>query len=142
MPTVTPADSIAQYIATDLALGVLGTTVFEEQMADASDGSVDTAICVYSMPGQPPDLSVGVGTNTIDYPAFQVVCRSLDAATALANDLAIFQDLHGKAETTVHGTYFTLITAIQSAPVSLGRDPRQRFLFARNYRTIARGTAR
>lgn len=135
-------DSIATYIATDLGLGTLGTDIFEDALPDAADGSIDTCIAVFNMPGAPPDLAVGIGQTNVDRPSFQTVCRSLSADTALANDLAIFQALHGLAAQTVHGTYFILVSAIQSAPTPLGRDEKQRLLWARNWRAIVSGATR
>lgn len=134
----TPTDSIAQYVATDLAIGALATVVFEEHLPS----DPDTAVCVYSTPGSQPGLSVGVGMNTVDYPSFQIVSRSLDAGTAISNEQTIYEALHGLTEQTIHGTYFNLIYAAQSGPASLGRDEKQRFMFARNYRAITRGVAR
>ncbi|HKS90707.1 MAG TPA: minor capsid protein [Tepidiformaceae bacterium] len=132
-------DSIAQYVATDLSLGTLGSTVFEDSMPDAADGSIDTCIAVYNVPGAAPDLTQGDNT---DRPSFMVVCRSLSADTALANDLAIYDALHGLTETSVHGTYFLLIAAVQSAPTPLGRDEKARLMWARNFRAIVRGVTR
>lgn len=131
-------DSIAQYIATDLNLGALGTVVFEDNLPDQPD----TAICVYSLPGQPPDLAVGIGMTTVDRPGFQIASRSLSADTAIANELTIYQALHGLASQTIHGTTFVLVAAVQSGPMGLGRDEKQRFVFARSYRTITQGAAR
>lgn len=135
----TPVDSIAQFIATDLALGTLGGTVFEDSMPDASDGSLDTCIAVYSLPGAAPTLTQGDDT---DSPSFQVACRAVDAGVAVAHDQAIFQALHGLTETTVHGTHFKLIAAAQSGPTPLGRDDRQRNLYVRAYRALVSGVSR
>ena len=138
----TVANSIAQYIATDLGQGTLGTDVFVDAMPDASDGSIDTCVAVYSLPGQPPELAVGAGQTTTDRPGFMVACRALDPATAVANELAIYQALHGQAAVTIHGTYFILIASAQSGPTPLGRDARQRNVYTRSFRTMVRGLAR
>lgn len=135
-------DSIAQFISTDLSIGTYPGTIFLDSMPDASDGSLDTCIAVYNLPGQAPDLAVGAGQTTTDYPGFMVACRSLSAATALSNDLAIYQGLHGQASVTIHGTYFVLIAAAQSAPMALGRDEKQRLAYSRSFRAIVQGVAR
>ena len=135
----TPLDSLATYIATDLAVGALGTVVFEDQMPDAADGSLDTCVTVISTAGAPPALTTGDDT---DYPGFLILSRSLSADTAIANLQTVFAGIHGLYEQTLHGTHFKLISAINSAPMSLGRDEKQRFLYSWAYRGIVAGTAR
>ena len=134
-----PLDSLATYIATDLAVGALGTVVFEDSLPDSSDGSLDTCVAVISTAGAPPALTTGDDT---DYPGFLILSRSLSADTALANLQTIFHGIHGKTETTIHGTYFKLIYAISSSPMGLGRDERQRFMFSQAFRALVRGVSR
>jgi len=135
----TPLDSLAQYIATDLGVGALGSIVWEDTMPDKSDGSYDTAVAVISAGGQAPALTILDDTN---YPSFLILSRSLDADTALANLTTIFQGIHGVHETMIHGTYFKLIAAITSGPMGQGRDEKQRFVFSWPFRTMTRGITR
>lgn len=130
-----PLDSLAQYIATDLAVGALGTVVFEDNQPDQPD----TCVTVYSAAGGPPTLTRGDDTDT---PGFQIRSRSLDADTAKTNLRTVFQALHGLTETTLHGTHFKLIWFTQSSPVPLGRDEKQRFEFVQNLRAMVQGVSR
>lgn len=134
-----PVEALADYIATDLALGTVGTNIFLDYLPDASDGSLDTAIVVYSTAGAPPTLTQDDDT---DSPGFLIACRSLDADTARGNEQTIYQALHGLTETDVHGVHFKLLYAIQSGPTPLGRDEKQRFIFHRAYRAYVRGATR
>lgn len=131
----TPLDSLATYIAIDLGVGALGSIVFEQSLPDQPD----TAVCVYDTGGGPPTLTQGDNT---DSPSFQVVSRSLDTATALANLATIFKALHGLTEKTLQGTHFKLLWALQSNPVSLGRDEKQRASFSQNFRALVAGSSR
>lgn len=130
-----PLDSIVAYIAADLEVGAVGTVVFLENMPDQPD----TAVCVYDTGGAPPTLTQGDDT---DQPSFQVVARSLSAGTARQTMQTIFQGLHGMTETTIHGTHVKLLYALQSNPISLGRDEKQRFSFSWNYRAMVAGVTR
>lgn len=135
----TPLDSLAQYIAVDLGIGALGTTTFEDNMPDDVSGKYDTAVCVVGQPGGPPDLSTN-GSN--DFPGFLIFSRAIDAGTATTNIYTIFQGLHGLHEQTIHGTYFNLIAALHSIPMSLGRDERQRFVYSWAFRSMVVGVTR
>lgn len=132
-------DSIAQYLATDLALGALGTVVFEDALPDSSATTYDTALAVISTGGSAPDLAFGGNT---DSPGFLILSRSSSGDTALGNLQTVFQALHGLHETLVHGTYFMLIAALTSAPMPVGQDERSRWMFAQSYRTMVRGVTR
>lgn len=135
----TPLDSLAQYVAVDLAVGAVGTVVWEDSMPDKEDGTYDTAVCVIGTGGSAPDLAIGGNT---DNPGFLILSRSLSADTALANLTTIFNGIHGLNSQTVHGTYFLLIAAVHSNPLGMGRDDRQRFMFSHSYRAIVRGVTR
>jgi len=135
----TPIDSLAQYVAVDLAIGAIGVTVFEDGLPDATAGTFDTCVAVIGTGGQAPALTLSDDT---DYPGFLILSRSLDADTALANLETIFQGIHGLHETMVHSTYFKLIAALTSNPMGLGRDERQRWMFSQPYRSMTRGVTR
>jgi hypothetical protein len=130
-----PIDSLATYIATDLAIGTVGTNVFKQSLPDQPD----TAVCIYDTGGGPPTL---VTRDDTDSPSWQVLSRSLDASTALTNLQTIFRGLHGITETTTHGLHIKLLWAMQSNPVSLGRDEKQRFQFVMNFRAYVTGQTR
>jgi len=130
-----PIDSLATYIATDLGLGTVGTNVFKQSLPDQPD----TAICIYDTGGGPPALT---GADDTDTPSWQIISRSLDASTAMTNLQTIFRGLHGMTETTTHGLHVKLLWALQSNPVNLGRDAKQRFEFVQNYRAMVTGQTR
>lgn len=135
----TPLDSLAQYIAVDLAVGALGSVVFEDYLPDKADGSYDTAVAIIGTGGQAPALTLSDDT---DYPGFLILSRSLSADTALANLKTIFEGIHGFTETTIYSTHFKLIAAIHSNPMGQGRDERQRFVFSQAFRAMTRGVTR
>lgn len=134
-----PVEALATYLAVDLDFGPVGTAVFQDYIPDAVDGSLDTATAVISLPGQPGELALGDDT---DRPSFQFVARDLDAAAARARIRAIYDALQGLAETDIHGVHFKLLNFVQSGPVPLGRDERQRFLFTINTRSMTSGVPR
>jgi hypothetical protein len=131
----TPLDSLAQYIAVDLAIGALGTVVFEDSMPDQPD----TCIAIYNSGGAAPALTSGDDT---DYPSFQLRSRAADADVARTNLITIYQALHAVTETDIHGTHFKVIGYKQSNPVPLGKDEKQRFEFTQNLFAFVRGVTR
>lgn len=130
-----PIDSVASYIATNLALGTVGTNVFKQNIPDQPD----TAICIYDTGGGVPSLTMGDDT---DSPSFQVLSRSTSASTALTSLQTVFRGLHGLTEVTIQGLHVKLFWALQSNPVSLGRDEKQRFQFVMNFRAMVTGQTR
>lgn len=134
-----PVEALANYLAVDLAFGALGTSVFMDYLPDSPDGSLDTATAVISLPGQPGELALRDDT---DRPSFQFVARDLDATAARARIRAIYDALQGLAETDIHGVHFKLLNFVQSGPVPLGRDERQRFIFTINTRSMVAGVSR
>ena len=135
----TPLDSLAQYIAVDLAIGALGVVTFEDAMPDSAAGTYDTCVAVIGTGGSAPALTLSDDT---DYPGFLILSRSLNVDTALANLATVFQGIHGLHETMIHGTYFKLIAALTSNPMNLGSDQRSRFMFSMSFRTMTRGISR
>lgn len=133
-----PLDSLAQYIAVDLAVGALGTVVFEDKMPDSVAGTYDTCVAVIPLPGSAPALTWGDDT---DSPGFLILSRSLDTDTAIANLTTIQNGIHGLYERDLHGTHFKLIAALGSR-MSLGEDERSRMLFSQAYRSMVRGVTR
>lgn len=131
-------DALASRIE-DLGVGTVGTTIFIDSMPDAADGSLDTCTVIYQAGGGAPVLTQGDNT---DLPGFQVIARSLSATTALTNLLTIFQSFHGLTETDVHGVHFKLLYAVNSNPIPLGRDERQRFLYSMSFRSYIAGITR
>lgn len=136
---MTPLDALAQFISVDLAIGTLGQTVFKDYMPDANDGSLDTCFVIASSGGGPPALTRGDDT---DSPSFQLRSRSLDADVARSNLLTVFEALHGLTETTLLSVRFKLVYFMQSNPVPLGRDERQRFEYVQNFRALVAGVTR
>jgi len=133
-----PLDSLAQYVAVDLAIGALGTVTFQDNMPDAAAGTYDTAVLLVDTGGPAPALTWGDDT---DYPTFQIVSRSLSADTAKTNLQTIFQGIHGVHETMIHSTYFKLIAAVGGL-IFLGRDVKQRYVYTQSFRTMVRGVSR
>lgn len=131
-------DALAQHIE-DLGVATLGTDLFQENLPDAPDDTYATAMAIYDTGGAPPGLTQNDDTQS---PGFQLRSRSLDADTALTKLLSVYQALHGVTETTINGVHFKLIWYLQTNPVSLGRDQRQRFEFTQNFRALVRGIAR
>ena len=130
-----PIDSLATYVATDLGLGTVGTNVFKQNLPDQPD----TAICIYDSGGGPPALT---GADDTDTPSWQIISRSLDPSTAMTNLQTIFRGLHGMTETTIYSLHVKLLWALQSNPVNLGRDAKQRFEFVMNFRAMVTGQTR
>lgn len=130
-----PIDALATYIAVDLDIGAIASVVFLENMPDQPD----TCFVLYDTGGGPPALTQGDNT---DSPSWQFQSRSASAQTARQNLLTVFQALHGIAETDVHGVRFKLLWFLQSNPVSLGRDEKQRYLFSMNARAYVAGVTR
>lgn len=128
-------DALAVYIATDLGIGTVGVDVFLENMPDQPD----SCVMLVDSGGGPPTLTQGDNT---DSPSWQIMARSRDAATCRQNLLTIYQALHGISETTLHGVHFKLLYALQSSPVPLGRDEKQRFRFTQNFRGLVAGVTR
>lgn len=139
MATVEPVEALALYLAEDLLFGALGAAVFQDYAPDASDSSFDSISVVYNTGGQPAELTLGDDT---DRPSFQFLTRDPDAGAARDRLYQVFQALHGLTETDVHGVHFKLINFVQSGPVPLGRDERQRFEFVMNARSMVRGVSR
>lgn len=136
---MTPLDALATYISTDLAIGTLGQTVFKDYMPDDPDGSLDTCFVIASTGGGAPTLTSGDDT---DSPSFQLRSRAFDADIARGSLTTVFEALHGLTETTVHGVRFKLVWFLQSNPVPLGRDERQRFEYTQNLRALVAGVTR
>lgn len=134
-----PVEALANYLATDLGFGAVGTKVFQDYAPDAPDGSLDSITVVYNTGGQAGELAQRDDT---DRPSFQFMARDLDASAARTRIYSIYQGLQGLTQTTVHGVFFKLINFVQSGPVPLGRDDKQRFIFTINARSMVQGVAR
>lgn len=127
-------EALAAYFA-DLGVGTVGADIFQRHAPDSPNG----LIVIAETGGGAPALTQEDDT---DSPSWQVRARDINADAAVAKLTTIFQNLHGLTETTVHGVHFKLVWALQSNPVSLGRDAKQRFEFVQNYRAYVAGVTR
>lgn len=128
------SDALALYFH-DLGVGTVGTDIFQQHAPDEPDALV----LISDTGGGAPTLTKGDDT---DSPSWQVLARDLDPDVLLTKLSTIFVALHGLTETTLHGEHFKLVWALQSAPVPLGRDEKQRFRFVQNYRAYVTGVPR
>lgn len=118
-------DEIGNYLQAQ-GVGTIGTDLYLSQMPDQPD----TALSIQETGGYPPDLHAD-----IDYPTFQIMCRSMDYQTARSKAEDAFKVLHGLAETILGTRRYLLISAMQS-PTYIGRDASMREMISTNYEVI------
>lgn len=103
----------------------------------ASGATRDRMIALYEVGGDAP-----LELAAIDYPRFQVKIRGGEDAYAEARNKAaeVFLALHANESILVASpeseTPFVYCYATHSAPIPMGRDDRNRFSFAYNFRTM------
>lgn len=104
-------DDIATYLQTG-GVGTVGTDLFKGELPP----DPDNCVAIYEYAGQPPFVSVD-----IDRPGLQVRVRNKGYAQARAKIDQIYLLLHALANTTINGTRYLIVRAVQS-PFSMGRD--------------------
>lgn len=124
-------DEIGTYLAAN-SIGTLGTNLFKGLLPDLPDacvalyetGGLEPIRAMRSAPGQP----------VASRPRLQVVCRNTqyEYAAARAKAQAIYVLLEGLGDTTLSGTRYLWIGAVQE-PFLMGRDDAGRVQVAQNF---------
>jgi hypothetical protein len=105
-------------------------------MPDSKDSTFDNCISVNSHSG------IGVDTNVYQKPNFQILVRSdsyndgREKAHEILDYLMNFDECE-QLSLTVNGHHYALIFPFVTSPERLGRDERDRMLWALNFSTIA-----
>ena len=123
-----PADDIHYMLVAEVALGlVLGTNLFVNHEPSKTGNSVT----VFDSPGKPPSLAYNV-EEVYKYPSVQIRVRNTSSTVGwtLANNIVTL--LHGRANETWNGSYYTLIQAMTD-PVLLDWDENKRARFIINF---------
>lgn len=124
------------YDALDRA-GLFGDwAAFIGLMPDSKDSTFDNCISVNSHSG------IGVDTNVYQKPNFQILIRSsnYNDGREKAHEILDYLMNFDKCEQlslTVNGHHYTVIFPFATSPERLGRDDRDRMLWALNFSTIA-----
>lgn len=116
-------DDIATYLEAK-GIVTVGTDLFKGELPEIPDNCV----ALFEYAGQPPEIP-----TAIDYPGLQVRVRDKSYSAARAKTDAIYKLLHTLANTTLSGTRYLSIFAVQSSPVPLGRDSSNRIDLVQNY---------
>jgi hypothetical protein len=117
------AFDIRDLLVTALGL-VKGTTIF----LGVEPANPDNTVTVFDTPGLPPDLTLD-RDEKYGRPSIQVRVRNNNYQTgwALANNIK--DALHGRANETLGGTYYSLISATdEPAMLDYDRNGRPRFI--------------
>lgn len=94
----------------------------------------DACICIFGYAGQAPEWT---NTSKYDRPSVQVLVRGAKNAAGTARTLieTIYKDLDGLTNTTLSGTYYQKIEAVQSGPTPMGKDENGRIEYVWNFYT-------
>lgn len=120
-------DEIGNYLQTQ-GVGTLGSTLFLSVMPDTPDDVVS----VYDYGGLPPVMTLGAGAAKWEEPRIQVVARATTYSAARTKIGAVFTALHSLLNTSLSGTLYLSIEAVQS-PFTLDRDTNGRVRCACNF---------
>lgn len=128
------ASDVATYLAgTTLGL-TAGGNLFAIPFPEATTS--DQAVCLIEYPGEAPEHAAGASLSAPLYerPRFQVIVRDATSAAAACRALAesIYVALDGLSDTTLSGTRYLQVRAIQS-PFYLSMDGQNRHRFVCNY---------
>jgi hypothetical protein len=109
----------------------LGLTFATNLFVNHEPAKAGNSVTIFDSPGQPPDLAYNV-EEVYKRPSVQIRVRNTSSTTgwSLANDIATA--LHGRANETWNGTYYTLIKAM-SNPILLDWDENKRSRFIINF---------
>jgi len=124
---------IATYLAQQ-GFGTLGSTIF----VNDKPASPDALIAVFGYAGQSPERTHD--TPGIAKPGVQIWVRAaINGAGQARNQIEnICTALDGITNTTINGTFFVGINAIQSGPTPLGKDENNRAEYSWNFSCIRR----
>jgi len=119
---------IATYLDSQQASLTLGTNLFLGRMPD----SPDTCVALYEYGGSAPDNTMGTGLPVLQNPSVQINVRAALYATAESLINSCWGTLEGIINTSLSGTRYNRMTAIQS-PFVLERDSQDRVIFVQNF---------
>lgn len=120
-------DDVGAYLQTQ-GVGTLGTDLFLSALPDTPD-----AACVlYEYGGAPPQHTMGGTAAKWEEPRIQAVARAATYSAARTKIGAIFTALHAVNNTTLSGTLYLSIEAVQS-PFFLERDQSDRVKMVCNF---------
>lgn len=113
------------------SVGTIGTDLFKGRMPETPVACVS----LQTYPGRAPQYVEEQSTPGYERPAFQVMVRNSDHATAETKARAAFDALTLIRNVTVGGTRFLAIRPYQS-PFELSRDENDRVLYAFNFEAM------
>lgn len=130
-------DDIADLIVANTTGFTVGGTTGNLAKAAMLDTQPDTVTVLYETAGPASVFAFSTSNMTDEvqrYPRFQTLSRSTSYPVAQAAAQAIFDAVNGLSNSTVNGTLYDSIMAIQT-PFAVGRDDSDRFLVSCNYDT-------
>ncbi|MDD3921343.1 MAG: minor capsid protein [Eubacteriales bacterium] len=116
---------IGAYLAAN-GIGTVGTTIFYGQMPETPD----VCVALFEYAGEPPESTHD--RQHYEKPGLQVLVRGTSYATARTTIASIETLLHTLANTTLTGTKYLFVRAVQS-PFIFDRDGQNRVTLAQNY---------
>jgi hypothetical protein len=122
-------DDIATYLAGQ-GIGTVGTNLFKGMLP----ASPDNCVALFEYGGERPDL---VGTY-VERPKLNVRVRNTSYSAGRSACGSIIEDLHTVGDTTLSGTRYLYIMALQS-PIYLGRDGHERAEWSINFQVVKEG---
>jgi len=123
-------EEIGQFIE-DEGLASQATDLF---IGDMPQTAPDTATAVVETAGLTPLFAHDINGVNLEQPSFQIYNRAVAYSVARALAQSIFVALNKLVNTTLSGTIYPRVVAIQS-PFSLGRDDNHRAQIVCNYTT-------
>jgi hypothetical protein len=128
------ASDVCTYLAATTALGLTaGTNLFSVPFPERAQ---EQAVCLIEYPGSAPEHGAGPSLTAPHYevPRFQIICRDATSMAATCRALAesIYVNLDGLADTTLSGTRYMHVKALQS-PFYLSQDQNGRHRVVCNY---------
>lgn len=129
---------LSEDLRTHLATHGLATDVYVGGLVDRPDEQA--ALLEY--PGAPPEnrMSSALGASRIERPRVQVLARGTTYASARARAEALLAKLHWLQNTTLNGTRYLLVEALQRPPFHLRTDANERVIFAFNLQVVREST--
>ena len=131
-------DDIADLITSVTTGFTVGGTTGNLAKAVMLDTQPDTVTVLYESAGPASQFAFSTSSTAVDevfrYPQLQVLSRAVSYTVARANAETIYQALNGRSNSTVNGTVYDKVQAVQT-PFSVGRDDSDRYLVSCNYQT-------
>lgn len=116
-------EAIADYLQTK-GIATLDTNLYIGYLPS----SPDTALAIIPTAGYAPESKLAY-----DKPTIQLFARGVLFTQGYNLLEAVYNVLQSLGSKDISGIHFVDITAIQSKPVTLGRDEQDRSLFSQNY---------